>query len=185
MKFFLKVLLCCICLHDEAYAQKSLRNNVYGEALGFAGYYSVNYERFQPLTKNRMLLAGLNAGFCIEKYSYSRGFAIPIGLKVCIGWKGIYGEFGGDYLFIREKTPDYFHGGWREPTTSKFKFLHFGVRYQPEKCRVFFRGYLFSVKTLGRNGLLLHYYNKPAAYELREQGKTRVWWGGIDIGYSF
>jgi hypothetical protein len=27
-----------------------------------------------------------------------------MGLKICIGWKGIYGEFGGDYLFIRGKT---------------------------------------------------------------------------------
>jgi len=66
MKHFIKVLLCCICLHVEAYAQKNLRNNIYGEALGFAGYYSVNYERFQPLTKNRMILAGLMPGLVLR-----------------------------------------------------------------------------------------------------------------------
>jgi hypothetical protein len=58
MKHFIKVLLCCICLHVEAYAQKNLRNNIYGEALGFAGYYSVNYERFQPLLDVLMRMPG-------------------------------------------------------------------------------------------------------------------------------
>ena len=186
MNHFFKVLLYCLCLHVEAYAQKNLRNNIYGEALGFAGYYSVNYERFQPLIKNRMILAGFNAGFSIEKYSYTRVNAIPMGLKICVGWKGIYGEFGGDYLFIRGKTPDYFHGGGTYYIeTSKFKLFHFGVRYQPEKCRIFVRGFLFPFKVVPNTAILLHYYDKPDFFELRDQGKSHVWWGGIDIGYSF
>ena len=132
-----------------------------------------------------MLLVGLNGGFCVEQYSASKGFAIPLGLKVCVGWKGLYGEIGGDYLFLRQREPDYFHGGFSIATNSKFKFFHFGVRYQPEKYRIFVRGFLFPFKVVANTAILLYYYDKPDFFELRDQGKSHIWWGGIDIGYSF
>ena len=185
MKHLLKLSLFFILFYQEAYSQKSLRNNVYGEALGFAGHYSVNYERFQPLLKNRAVLLGLNAGFCLEQYRTSKGFAIPMGIKLCVGWKGVYGEVGGDYLFLREKEPDYFHGGFSSLDNSKFKFFHLGIRYQPEKSRLFIRAFMFPLKVRGTNGILLFYYGKPDFFELRDQGKSHVWWGGLDIGYSF
>lgn len=185
MKLFFWIAIFLTFIKTEAFAQKQTRNNIYMEALGFAGHYSVNYERFQPLFHKRLLLLGFNAGFCLEQYKLSKGYAIPLGLKVCVGTRNIFGEFGGDFLFVREGSPDFFHGGWRNPINSKFRFLHAGIRYQPSKKGLFIRGFIYPFNIQGVNNLVLYYYGKPDYYVLRDQGKKFVWWGGLDVGYSF
>jgi hypothetical protein len=66
MNHFFKVLLYCLCLHVEACAQKIFGTIFMAKHRDLPDIIPSIIERFQPLIKNRMILAGFNAGFSIE-----------------------------------------------------------------------------------------------------------------------
>ncbi len=179
-----------VCLCTSIMAQKSTRNNLYAEGLGLAGHYSLNYERIQPITRNRTVLLGADLGFGLLRYDYAKGYAFPFRLNLCIGKKGIYGEAGVNYLITRHKEPNAFHPGtYSSYLEYRRWFVHGGVRYQPKKKGLFLRAFLFPIKTEPQkysNGPILYFYGERDALTLsRKKGKEYAWWGGIDVGWAF
>jgi hypothetical protein len=167
-------------------AQKSTRNNLYAEGLGLAGYYSLNYERIQPITRNRSVLLGADLGFGLLRYDYAKGYAFPFRLNLCVGRKGIYGEIGADYLITRHKEPSVFHSGtYGSYLVYKRWFVHGGIRYQPIKKRIFFRAFIFPIEVKYSHGSIIYFYGERDAYNLKKRGVNYIWWGGIDVGWAF
>jgi hypothetical protein len=184
----LKFLAVCFCAlaHFSLFSQKETRNNVYAEGLGIAGYYSLNYERFQPVTRNRSILIAASAGFSyMERHLDERWISFPIRLNICAGYKNFYGEIGMNYLPYYKKDYDYRHNQWYDKYFSdRCWFYHFGLRYQPKKKGVFLRSFVFPVKVKPENGGFIYHIDK-GYYKLNHEGKKFTWWGGIDVGYSF
>jgi hypothetical protein len=133
------------------------------------------------------VLIGADVGF----YYFSnidkgqRWISFPFRLNLCVGAKKIYGEIGVDYLMGSLEDYDYNRGYWRgERYRERYLFPHVGLRYQPQKKGLFFRGFIFPIKVTPGNGSFLYHLGNYY-YELRDKGKKYFFWGGVDVGYSF
>ena len=186
MKTAILTISFCLFLLSAAHGQKESRNIVYAEGLGITGYYSVNYERFQPLTRNRSVLIGAGVGFSyVERHLDERVLSLPFRLNVCVGTKNFYGEIGVNYLRYHKKDYDYRHNQWYDKYfQNRYWFFHIGARYQARKNGLFVRGFIFPVKIRADYGSYIYHIGKKI-YELRNEGKKFILWGGIDVGYAF
>jgi hypothetical protein len=169
-------------------AQNNPKNNVYAEVLGFSFRHSVGYERVVPVLKNRAVLIAGNAGVGLIQYRLSKGFTVPTGIKICAGWYDIYGELGINFLYVNEKSPEFYRtrSPWGQPTSTFFTLYHAGIRYQPRKKGLFLRGIAFPIKSEPGEKEVLNYYMGETSHKtLVSQNRTYMWWVGLSVGYSF
>jgi len=127
-------------------AQQVTRNNVFAEASGATGIYSVNYERL--LSKKRNINFALRGGIMYFPDIYPSGMAFPISISM------IKQEKANHYLEIRISSANSFYidqkyyGGLGNPSAyppaeKKLKIwtqlsIGVGYRYQPEINGLFF-----------------------------------------------
>jgi hypothetical protein len=175
-----------LCVSSTGMAQRTPRNNFYGEVMGVAIVGSVQYERIQPFFKNRLVLLGAHIGAGLVRSSSLRGYSMPVGANLCIGANRFYGEIGFDHLKIQGKSYGFLHPGWNDSDTYRYNFWHLGVRYQPRRRGLFIRAFVFPIKaTEGDGGFILDLITEKESSDYRDQGIKYQWWPGIDIGYSF
>ncbi len=188
MKHKMLMLALCVAGCFEAGTQatspphRKAMNNVFVEALGVTGYYSVNYERVWLRAWDSRLLVTTSVGFSQKTTNGVKWTSFPARLNIAIGKPHFYGEIGFSWLPVwKDYDSDNLASFW-----EKFWFINLGFRYQPKHKGLFARAYVFPVPvdsdTYDTSPYLYHLgYNY---YKLRDEKKFTLW-GGIGLGYSF
>ncbi|MDX1911659.1 MAG: hypothetical protein SFV22_09260 [Saprospiraceae bacterium] len=171
---------------DATFAQRIARHTIYAEAKGPGGNYSFNYERIWPLRTDRIVLLGASVGYSYLDYDRvsieARGHIFPLRLNLCAGWQYYYMEFGGDFVFFRYKDKD---NSSFDPVGGNGFFLHAGLRFQSKHSGLFARAFIMPVKVSNGNRDFLDFYGRHKPEILAYQGKSYLWWYGVDLGWSF
>lgn len=146
----------------------------------------MNYERLIPLKRIPLTSLGVNIGGSyyggFQKLGGDEWFFVPLRLNFCVGKNDFYGEAGINFLFNVYKDRFYYRGHeYDKYYREGFWFCHLGLRYQPGKDGLFFRGFVFPIIISINNHPFLEYIGKE--YTDYKNRKFFLW-GGISIGYS-
>ncbi len=172
----LALLVIGLLLAFESHAQK-FKNSIYGEILGNAGYYSVNYER-NLYARNRLFLSP-SVGFSTLGRDF---FAIPVllhayyggskhAIETAIGYTGLYIEDESLRAFTNVDHTYFEHYitgriGYRNESEKGFLFK---IAFTP--LYLFYSGYMRE--------------NEVAARADWEGRRKFIPWFGISVGKSF
>ena len=170
--------------------QRRSYNNVFAEAWGVTGWYSVNYERIFWRSKRNVFMVSASVGYSNLARKGVRHVNWPMRLMLCVGKKNLYGEVGYDLIFNKSEGSSIIHGWTRK---DKCNYLHAGIRYQPMKSGLYLRAYVFAIPLQNFAVPLpydfacsgIFYHLDRDRFDLLNAGKKNLWWGGVGIGWSF
>ncbi len=170
--------------------QRRSYNNVFAEAWGVTGWYSVNYERIFWRSKRNVFMVSASTGYYNLAYKGVRHIRYPFRLMLCVGKNQWMGELGYNLLLGKNKAQGYLHP-WEYNVRSNY--LHAGVRYQPLHRGLYIRAYIFAIPLqrfsipmpIQESDDSMFYHLDQDYWALHDAGKKNLWWGGVGIGWSF